>query len=53
MIKEAQNKIIGKSETKTTLKTYFFPEYQITIKSDSLENAQKQLLEFINKKEND
>ena len=53
MIKEAQNKIIGEKinvDINSSTKDFFFPEYQITVKADSLENAQKKLLEIINNK---
>ena len=53
MIEKAQNKIIGEKinvDINSSTKEFFFPEYQITVKADSLENAQKKLLEIINKK---
>jgi len=59
MIKESTNKIIGEKDFEnkkinvdinSSLQEFFFPEYQITVKADSLENAQKKLLEIINNK---
>jgi translation initiation factor 2 alpha subunit (eIF-2alpha) len=53
--KSKSDKMIRKEDEKVevetkTLTAFFFPDYQITIQAENREEAEKKLLEIINKK---
>lgn len=47
MLDKAKNKMIAKEDAK---QKYFFPDYGVTVEASSQEEAEKELLEIINKK---
>jgi translation initiation factor 2 alpha subunit (eIF-2alpha) len=50
-IEKSKDKMISKEEVKTKdLTAFFFPDYQITIQAENRDEAEKKLLEIINKK---
>jgi hypothetical protein len=48
MEEKSTNKMIKKEQVKT--KDFFFPDYQITVSAESIEEAEQKLSEIINKK---
>jgi translation initiation factor 2 alpha subunit (eIF-2alpha) len=49
--KDTQNKAISRKDVEIkTLQEFFFPDYSLTIQAENKEEAEKKLLEIINKK---